>query len=303
MGNPQEENKHLDLIKVHKRLEKCTVYFVIQDWSSSIFQTTYLRVKETKMDKFDSYGKTPSLFTFNYTIEDFQHQCRFPHTEHFFVQGGFQLNGMEALARFYPRGYSNDDENWLSLYIGLESNVDVEIYTYFEVNIIAMVENSEIIVFSNQYQLLFTPGFMWNAINILPTEVALKRMLLPEGGLKVRILFNTYLCETDRRLSRSMSGMWTRVREMLEQDTGDQDFDVAFLIGTRHFLAHKRILAYSSAFSAILNEWSGVEGLIIELPYVRPDVFEERLIDCYMKSNRFCKECLSVRKSKVEICC
>ncbi|CAD7084639.1 unnamed protein product [Hermetia illucens] len=99
------------------------------------------------MAKITSHGKTAIqtlVHTLNYTVENFTHQCRFPHHEHFFVQGGFEFNGMEGFIRFYPRGYSNDDENWLTLYIGLESQSDVEIYMNFEVNIIKLVENHEV---------------------------------------------------------------------------------------------------------------------------------------------------------------
>lgn len=258
------------------------------------------------MAKITSHGNTvisPLVQTLNYTVENFPHQCRFPHNEHFFVQGGFQLNGMEGCIRFYPRGYSTDDENWLTLYMGLESKIDVEIYINLEVNIITLIENHEVIVLFQQFQLLFTPGFMWNAVKVVPTKAVLKRMLLPDGGFKVRFVLRTHTHNIDRRLSTPIESTRNKIKELLLQDPAQQRFDVAFVIDGRLFFAHKRILVYNFAFRAIMNEWNDYGGPIIQLPFVRPQVFEELVIDCYVKSNRFCKKCFSVRKSKDSICC
>ncbi|CAD7084720.1 unnamed protein product [Hermetia illucens] len=258
------------------------------------------------MAKITTHGKTaiqPLVHTLNYTVENFTHQCRFPHDEHFFVQGGFELNGIKGFIRLYPRGYSNDDENWLTLYIGLESQSDVEIYMNFEVNIITLVENHEVGVLFSQFQLFFTLGFMWNAVKVVPTKTILKRMLLPDGGLKVRFVLNTHIHEIDRRLSSEFESIWNKIKEMLQQDPGEQRFDIAFVIDNRFFFAHKRILFYNFAFRAILSEWSDHDEPVIQLPCVRTKVFEEMLIDCYVKSNRFCKKCFCVRKSKGAICC
>ncbi|CAD7084535.1 unnamed protein product [Hermetia illucens] len=258
------------------------------------------------MAKITSHGQTAIqslVHTLNYTVENFTHQCRFPHDEHFFVQGGFQLNGIEGFIRFYPRGYSNDDENWLTLYIGLVSSSDVEIYMNFEVNIITLVENHEVGVLFQQFQLLFTPEFMWNAVKVVPTKAILKRMLLPDGGLKVRFVLRTHIHGIDRRLSSKFESIWHKIKEVLQQEPGKQRFDVAFVTDKRIFFAHKRILIYNFAFRAILSEWSDYNGSIIQLPCVRTEVFEEMLVDCYVKSNRFCRKCFSVRKSKDAICC
>lgn len=260
------------------------------------------------MAKTVPYRKDASLpvLVLNYTIANYQDQCGFPFNEHFIDQNQFQLlNGTKGRIRIYPRGHSNEDKNWLTLYTSLESKIDAVTYMNLAVHILTM--NEEQVAFSNEFQLMFSPGSMWNIVKVAPIETILDPthgMLLPDGGLKVRLFLGTSVHKVAPcRLPCADQQTWKKVKNVLQEEIGQRGCDLAFMVGKCFFLVHKEVIVYSSTFRAILKEQSNLNKRFIQLPYVRPESFEKLLIDCYIKSNRFCKKCLSYRKSKGAVCC
>ncbi|CAD7082760.1 unnamed protein product [Hermetia illucens] len=241
------------------------------------------------------------------TVEDFPAQCRYPHTEHFYLESGFQLvNGMQGLLRVYPRGHSSDDKNWLTLYIGLESKPDVEVYSRLEVRILTVEGNCAITALTQQYQLIFSPDFMWATANVAPVEVVLDSMqglLLPNGGLHIGIILTTHLT-LSRRLSTALDqSLMKKLKKALRHDNRKEDHDITFMVGLSYYLAHRAVLVSSPTFRSLFNDMYDPSETFIRLPCVKPKSFEELLIDCYATSNRFCKKCFSYRISGDAVCC
>ncbi|CAD7084029.1 unnamed protein product [Hermetia illucens] len=175
-----------------------------------------------------------------------------------------------------------------------------------EVNILTLEGNQVIAALTKQYQLIFSPDFMWNTANLAPTEVVLdssQGFLLPNGALQIGLALSTHVTEIpNRRLTKVLDQpIWSRLRKMINQNTGKEDHDVEFLVGRRNYVAHRAVLECSPTFRAM---FSGVCGeAFITLPNVRLETFEELLIDCYVRSTRFCKKCFMYRAAPGAVCC
>ncbi|CAD7086349.1 unnamed protein product [Hermetia illucens] len=214
---------------------------------------------------------------------------------------------MRGSLRVYPRGHSNADKNWLTLYFGLESK-DVDIFTTIEVNVLTLEGNQVVAALTQEYQLIFSPDFMWATTEVAPTEVVLdssQGFLLPNGALHIGLALSTHATEIpNRRLTKVLDQpISSRLRKKINQNTSKEDHDVEFLVGRRHYVAHRAVLVCSATFRALLSGACNSSEAFIKLPNVRPETFEELLIDCYVGSTRFCKKCFMYRAAANVACC
>ncbi|CAD7086418.1 unnamed protein product [Hermetia illucens] len=254
--------------------------------------------------------KKPLLIcNIEFEMERFSMFCLHPKPRRFCIENDFEIQeGIEGTIRVYPRGTDdNMSENWVSVVTSVRTKSKSDIYAKLDVSIRSFDGLEKIEKLSPDYRLLHSREEVWDMSKFTTTENVLQqteKFIGTMGTLKLNLTLSVHL---DRTANRWISSIYdqpvrSRLRKMLKNKTGEQRFDIMFIIGKCQFQAHRQVVKCDPILQGIL-QGSDPQCQLFDVPNFRPESLENLIIDSYMHSSLFCKRCFIYRKKGTKPCC